>query len=753
MSQSNTTNSDLKPVDINELNSRYLDGDSIDQEVFAEMRSNVLLVAGEHYNRRQSNFYKRIRDSKEISNEQKLRLTKNHVQNICKKYVNNIIQHQPGVGFSPRREDDLHCQKITELNQKLWQDAKQKYNIDDKLDDWADNFVEIGEVNVKVFYDPNGGSILGFNPLIDDETGQAVMNEFQQMMPDTEAPVYEGAFIFEDVYGFNLLRPQECKDMRDAEWLCVRKMSNITNLKAKIQDDDKQQFIQASTDETYLVFDGSRGAYRKTRNETMLREFYERPSVRYPKGQFFISTKEGILEQGDLPGGIFPIVSALFDRIQTTPRGRSPVKHMRPYQAEINRSASKMAEHQITLGDDKLLIPNGGKASAGLQLPGIRQVNITGGAPTVLPGRSGEQYLQYMESQIAELYQVMNVAEDEAEDQQNQDPYTLLFRSGQKKMKFGRWIKRFEKFLIEIVKTYLRLAKIHMTDEALLKALGEGERGNLQEFRNSDDLMFDINIEAQADDIETKYGKQMSINHALQYVGSQLKPEDIGKMIREMPFANMEGAFDDLTLDYDLVVDDILALDRGESPPVAENDNHDYMLKKLTFRMRQRDFKYLPPQVQQNYQSKIQVHQQFKAAQAMAIQRAESGFIPTGGYSVSCQMYVQDPADPTGKKTVPVRVPYMSLQWLVEQLQAQGQGQAQLQQMDMSSQAAISNQISQMHAQPPQPPMAAPHPMMPNLQRPPMGPPGGPPNGLNNRGPMPGPAAVSPMGTAMPRRA
>lgn len=726
-------NPDAKPLDINELNTRYTDGDSADQEVFAEMRSNVQLVAGEHYSRRQSNFYKRIRDAKEISQEQKIRLTKNHIKNICQKYVNNIMSHEPGVGFSPRHEEDLHNQKVTALNKKLWEDAVQKYNLEDKMDDWCDNFVQIGEQHTKIFYDPNGGPIMGFNPLLDDETGEAQVNEMQQPMPDPQSPIFGGAFIFEDIYGFNLLRPSECKDLRDAEWVISRKMSSTKELKAKFPDEKVSQYIQPSTDETYFVFDSAKGAYRKTKNQAMLREHYIRPCSEFPQGQFLITTKEGILAKDALPGGVFPIISTVFDRVQTTPRGRAPVKQMRPYQAEINRSASKMAEHQITLGDDKLLIPNGGKTSAGISLPGIRSVNFTGGSPTVLPGRSGEQYLQYMESQISELYQVMNVDEDSAENNQNMDPNLVLYMAGRKKVKFQRWIKRFEKFLIEVCKTYLRLAKVHLTDEQLVQIFGEVERGNIAEFRNSDDLAYALNIEAQADDIETKFGKQMSIQHTLQYVGGQLKPEDIGKMIRAMPYANMEETFDDLTLDYDLAVDDILALDRGERPPIAQNDNHAYMLKKLTFRMRKRDFKYLSPQIQMNYQQKIQAHQQFEAQQAMAIQRAEQGFIPTGGYQVTCQMYVTDPSDPTGKKTRPVRVPYQALDWLVTQLNAQGQGQAELAAMDQSDQAAIANQIS-------------------SLQRPPMGMPGAPPNGVMNHGPMPGPAAAMPMGNAMPRR-
>jgi hypothetical protein len=166
-------------------------------------------------------------------------------------------------------------------------------------------------------------------------------------------------------------------------------------------------------------------------------------------------------------------------------------------------------------------------------------------------------------------------------------------------------------------------------------------------------------------------------------------------MMREMPYANAEGAFDDFTLDYDLATDDILALDRGERPPVGQYDNHPYLIKKLTARMRKRDFKYLNPIVQNNYQQKVTMHQQFEAQRQMQIQRAEQGFIPTSGYAVTCQMYVTDPSDPTGQKTRLVRVPYDALAWLIQHLQAQGSGQAELQDMNEGTQAQIANIMTQ----------------------------------------------------------
>ena len=39
-------------------------------------------------------------------------------------------------------------------------------------------------------------------------------------------------------------------------------------------------------------------------------------------------------------------------------------------------------------------------------------------------------------------------------------------------------------------------------------------------------------------------GKQLVMNHVLQYASGQLEPEQIGKLIRTMPFANAGGAAD-----------------------------------------------------------------------------------------------------------------------------------------------------------------------------------------------------------------
>lgn len=679
------------PFSFDELNSFYDTAETVDKEVFAEMRSNVLLVNGEHYTGKIHKGFNRIRTSRNLSEKAKLRLTKNHIQHIQKIYANEITSANPGVGFRPANESELQDQKTAELNHSVWRDAVRRYSVDEKVDDWADDFTTIGEVATKIFYEKEGGDIIGFRPKM-TEDGEPEVDENGNMVPDKDKPVRSGKFNFEDIYGFNLLRSGSIKDIRKSPYLVTRKMVNKKELMKKFPGN--KDLIQGDQDETFKIFDPTHGGFRDSKEETLVREFYFRPSPLMPNGYFYITTKLGILAEGELPGGIFPIVMERLDKVQTTPRGKSIVKDMRPYQVEINRSASKIAEHQITLGDDKLIIQNGTKVSAGTSLPGVRTVNVSGAEPTILQGRDGSQYLNYMNSQIEEMYFVMGVQEMRQEKQTgNIDAFALLFQSANRKKKFRRYLKRFERFLISVADTYLQLAKVHLPDGSLIRAVGRDEFINLEEFRNMDDFRSQIVIEAQAEDIESKLGKQLVLTQTLQYASGQLEKEDIGKIIRNMPFVNSEEMFDDITMDYDTATNVILALDRGERPDISPFENHIYMIKRLVGRMRKADFKFLPPEVQQGYGLRLQLHEQMEAENQRKIQAMNDQLIPTGGYLVTMDFYMSDPKDPT--KTKRARLPYESILWLIQRLESQGQGLDRLEEMNRGALAQLSQQLLQ----------------------------------------------------------
>lgn len=652
------------------LSQNYREGESADRGVFAEMRSNFLIVAGDHYAKKDSLLNRRIADNRELSETQKLRLTKNHTRRICHLYSNNILSTGPNVGFSPKDENSLQDQKKAELQHAVWMDAWNRYNLPAHRYRWIDSFVQAGEVHVLIQYEEGTGDLIGYEAKT-DENDMPVMDFEGMYIQDDSKPVFGGRFIFKEVMGFNLIRPADCQDLREAEWLCVREMADTNSLKKKFPE-LKDKIKPESTESNMLVFDASKGGYGFAKNQSLVKQYFYRPCIKYPRGQFIFVTGETKMAQGELPGAIFPIVSELFDEVPTTPRGRGPIKTIRPYQVEINRAASKIAEHQITLGDDKLVMQNGSKMSASGAIPGIRAISITGAAPTILPGRSGEQYLEYMLSQIKELYEVMGIPADLADAKDTiQDPLILMYRAASKKKVFERYINKFEGFMKKVVETYMALAKVHLPDDAIISAIGKNEAVNIAEFKAIDPTGYEVKIEPQSDDIESKFGKQMAINHALQYVGSQLSREDIGKMMVEMPFANFKDIFSDFTIDDEVMTNEILALDRGEQPPVSETENHAYAIKRLNGRMKKPDFRTLAPQIQQAYSQKLQIHSQMDAFQKQQIQRAEQGFIPTTGPLVRADIYVTDPTSPTGKSKK-MEIPNDALVWLQEHLQAQG---------------------------------------------------------------------------------
>lgn len=690
---------------IQDLNQLFSDGETADQELFAEQRSNIQLIAGDHYARRGDKFWNRIRENRDIPNDQKIRLTKNHIRKIVKSYVNSITSYAPGVQAAAKDKHSLQHQKAAELANSVWRDGKERHNLNQLINSLAEDFVGIGEMATKTFFDPMAGRYLGQEAQL-DENGQVMMDEKGQPVPNG-VPKFAGDVIIERLFAFNIIRPAGCKNIHQAPWLCHRKMVETKDLKAlidaspKFDEDEKKKLkakIQESPDQTYTVLETSSGKYRNVKDQVMLKEWFFRPCAQYPMGYFYICADEDILFEGELPFGIFPIDIDGFDEIPTTPRYRSIVKQLRPYQVEINRAASKMAEHQITLGDDKVLVQNGTKLVPGMGFPGVRSFQYAGMAPIVMQGRSGEQYLNYMNGQISEMYMTAMIDEMKEEKTGQFDVYTMLFRSIKDKKKFSLYTDKFESFLKKLFKTYITLCQKYYTDQHLIPAIGKSEYINISEFKDVSDLCYSIELEAQSDDSEAKLGRQLMLNHVIQYAGNSLGKDEIGKIIRNMPYANEELILEDLTMDYDTAVNYILALDRGEMPTPNAYDNHAYLIKKLTSRTRKADFKLLAPEIQQNYQTAIQTHENLKTEEELKIKQAQMEFIPTGGFLVACEMYDPNaPKDPNNPNKLPkrVRVPSEALQWLLAQLQSQGSDQKTLEGLSQGALSEMSGMLLQ----------------------------------------------------------
>lgn len=691
----------MKKLDHNELMRLYKDGESSDNYLYAEQRSNLLLVAGAHYARKGSRFWNRVRDDNRLSEEQKIRLTVNHIQRICKIYENNILSYAPAVAPVPKNGTELQDQKAAELNNSVWKDITDRHRWGDKVREIVQDYVRVGEVFHKIYWDESKGKVVDYAPAV-DEMGQPVMDQMGQMQKDPSKPIMSGDFVFERIFGFNVFRAREAKSMAESWFIGYRKMVNIEDLKARVGNDpEKLDMIEASRDETYIIFDGSGSTYNRSDNECLVLEYYIRPCQIYPNGYYFICTNKGVLWEGELPFGIFPIIYCGMDEIPTSPRAYSFIKQLRPIQGEINRAISQVATHQVTLGDDKLAVQAGTKVANGGLQPGVRVLSYSGQAPVVIPGRTGDQYLPYIGQMIDQFYVIANLQEELAEKPSNLDPYTMLFMSIEQKKKFSVHTTKITQYLVDFCTVTLELAKQYYNESNLVPAIGRSEIINIAEFKNTSPLFYRITLEPGTEDMETRLGKQLTFNQIMQYVGSNLDPKDIGKIIRTSPYSNNELAAEDLTMDFDNGTNMILALDRGQFMEPSMYDDKKYLIKRLTTRTRKADFKFLPQHIQQMYQQIISQLIQMDADEQQKIQEAAQGFIPMSGMAVVCDIYVPDPSN--SSKTQRARVPYDALTWLLKRLEEQGATQAAILQQQQAVVAQAASMMPRPSPSQPQP--------------------------------------------------
>lgn len=681
-----------KPKNLEELETLYKDSESVDKELYSEMRSNVLLIAGEHYTKNVNKHFARLRETNRLTETLKLRLTKNYMHRVHRTYKNAILDKAPDVRAFPANEMEMQDQKDAEITNKVWESLKYKHKMREKIRKWADEFCGIGEVWVKAFWDPKAGDHIGYEPIVGD-SGEPMLDEMGQMQADKERGVFTGAIVYEPIFGFNLFRSPGAKSMNESPYIGYRKMVR-KELIEKMYDDNPEikKALSKTSEIDYVVFESGKARYEKRENWVLIKECYWKPSVEYPMGYYFIWTEFGILAQGELPFGIFPIRGKGFDEYPTNPRGRSILKVARPFQAELNRSASQQATHQITLGDDKVLYQAGTKLAPGALLPGVRGISYQGAPPQILTGRTGDLFSGYTQGEKADMYESVMLEETNLKDQSNvADPTHILFKSMRQQAVYKDYIEKFEEFLVDIFDVTMELTRKYQREEELVEMIGRDDAQNLQEFLRPGKRMYQVKAHGANEDASTLMGRHMTFQSILQYVGKNLKPDDIGKIIRQMPFMNNEEIFDDLTISYDNARNDMLALERGEMPTVNQYDDSEYYVNKLSHRMKQPDFKFLDPMIQQNYQTYMHQHQQVILQKQQAVIDAKNQFIPVGGAMITTSMHMPDP---DGEGTKQVRVPYQALQHLIQQLEKQGMSLTQLEDMNQGALAEMAGQMA-----------------------------------------------------------
>lgn len=655
----------------------------------SETRTNNNLFQGNHFQKKGSKLSRNLEQAG-VNEDVKIRITKNHVNTVCKYIINSILSLAPTGTVAPKNPNELQDQKAAEIHKTILEDYKYQNKIKSHIRSWAHDYVVSGEIFLNVFWDPNKGRKITPSPSYDIQGN-----------PTQPAPFFGGDVVCERIFPWDVRMDAGAKCHQEAGWLGYEKMVNPDVIKKLVPDHPElDKVIKADTDDTYKVFEANSGTYREAKGKVLLRQMYFRPCTEYPNGLYIFFTKETELIRGELPvdknGNVFfPMKYLGFDEIPTSPRHASIIRQIRPEQMEVNRCASAIAQTQMSVGFDKLIVPTGGTVEEGGTKAGIRIVKVPGGKQSsdYIQGRSGDQFLATMQQNISEIYTKTGVPENWDEKQQDTDIMATLYKNMRQKTRFSLYGDKFSEFIVEVFEEVLRLKKAYMTDHEFFMVTGKAEYQNINEFRSLDDLGYQIKIEEGTEDLESRFGRYMVLTNVLQYIGSNMDDNTKGTILRNLPFANGEEITSGLTQQYDNAKNIMLSLDRGEQPPVSEIADPLYVAQQLNNRIFKPDFQYLTPQIQAEYKHQVAQYNEIYIEKTRAVQRAEQGFIPADGPTVPVDgMYVTDPV--TGK-TSRMQVPQTAIKWLTEQLQAQGQALGNFGTLPLGQQSQIANQSMQ----------------------------------------------------------
>jgi len=383
----------IKLTNVQQLRRLYDNACNVDKALFAEQRTNVKLRNGDHYNSTTRRIINNMRSKGVVSQDQKIRITKNHCFRITDEYINAILSRNPSVEAAPYHQSELSDVKDAELSNSVIKWVKDTNDWSELRDDIVHNTNVIGEAYVTQKFDLTKGKVIGKNP---DETDR--MN---------------GQLVFQQRFAYDTKRDPDASSFGNCRYIMFDTLvdkDEAVEIMKKFNPSKADSLMNAQEGDTVTIFDNNTGKYQQENGKVLFIEMFVRPCTRYPKGKFIMFTKEFEIMRMDLPLGIFPVYQSGFSKITSTPRHAAITRVIRPYQIEINRASSKMAEHQITLGDDKIIVQNGGKIRSSSKEAGIRVLSIDGANPTILPGRTGSQYLEYVQSELAGMYQSAGVS-------------------------------------------------------------------------------------------------------------------------------------------------------------------------------------------------------------------------------------------------------------------------------------------------------------------------------------------------------
>lgn len=300
-----------------------------------------------------------LRPSRDLSDPHRVFTQRNKIRPKVKKLLTRALSSRPIANVAPITDSEIDRAATSEARAVI---AHQDYlhSRQSQLKRLSRYCLTTSTVFLKVYWDATA------------DADVPKMNKYGEVTGSTRSQVGE---IEEDVVPcFEMYIDPKAHEFSEANWLIHSKVRSLDYVQTRYPHGKYVEAEIASGPEGYvdsrmaaITGDYKRGSEPGKKTSVVIKEMWEKPSARYPKGRLITVANGVLLRNDDWPfdkKDTFPFIPLSYEEGQDTVYGLNAVYDLIPAQRSYNQSLSRLEERERTAWG-KILAPLGSEIGEG----------------------------------------------------------------------------------------------------------------------------------------------------------------------------------------------------------------------------------------------------------------------------------------------------------------------------------------------------------------------------------------------------
>lgn len=550
------------------------------------------------------------------SNE--VRYIANKIQPIVRTEFSKLIKNKPICNVVPFSSNDDDIQSA-HLGEKVCQALDFQMDLSEADKELIMNSLCFGISWVKPFWNPSLGVDLG--------------------------GVHEGDTDKDIVSPFELVWDNSAKKWSEVKWCCHLK----TRTTDYVEEVYKKKVAPEKGISTSNIFDtklqnlNNIGGiqYKEEKNSVVVKEYWEKPTSKYPKGRR-ITVANGVLllyledigfGEQDKTERILPFFPFIHIIIPGRVAGQSIIENLIPIQRERNKSRSQIIKNKDLIGSPPWVAEEGSLIN-----------DIEGEAGEIIYYDADAKIPPHMEqppSMSADVYKNIDQCDEELffisgqgetshgslPNGQKLSGVGLSILQEQDDTKLSPTTQNFERCKAQYMSYILKIVKFKYDIERTIKFVGTANQLEAVTFKGSDLTSTDVRVVAGSALPQSKAAKQDFV-FSLIDKGILNAQNDQQKILNLLELGTTDSLYDDYSIDYNHALGEVDKWKKGDiSPIVRDFYNHDVHIKVHDKFRKSDEYEQLPPEYQQYIDMHVQQHKDF-IQQSIAAMMPQPNSIP-----------------------------------------------------------------------------------------------------------------------------